>query len=107
MKVAIADCREYSGTCALWGCIPKKVLAGVASIIDAHNRMLGKGTGDSKEIIDWPALIDYKNTFTDPHPEQAEDCFKAAGINTYHGIVRFENEPTLQFKILKKGAVSL
>lgn len=49
MKVAIVDSREYGGTCALRGCIPKKVLAGVANIIDAHNRMLGKGTGEKKK----------------------------------------------------------
>ncbi|MDD4248838.1 MAG: FAD-dependent oxidoreductase, partial [Methanosarcina sp.] len=55
MTVAIVDCREYGGTCALRGCIPKKVLTGVANIIDAHNRMLGKGTGQEKHVIDWPS----------------------------------------------------
>lgn len=95
LKVAIADCREYGGTCALRGCIPKKVLTGVAEIIDAHNRILGKGTGQEKKVIDWPSLMDFKKSFTDPHSQQKENGFKDAGIDTYHGIVHFEDEFTL------------
>ncbi|AKB75483.1 Dihydrolipoyl dehydrogenase [Methanosarcina lacustris Z-7289] len=95
MTVAIVDCREYGGTCALRGCIPKKVLTGVANIIDAHNRMLGKGTGQEKHVIDWPSLIAFKKTFTDPHPPQTEQGFKEANISIYHGIASFEDESTL------------
>ena len=95
MKVAVVDNMDYGGTCALRGCLPKKVLTGVANVTDAHNRMLGKGTGDRKDIIDWPALIDFKNTFTEPHPAQTEEGFKSAGIGTYHGTAFFENESTL------------
>jgi glutathione reductase (NADPH) len=95
MKVAIADCREYGGTCALRGCIPKKVLTGAANIIDAHNRMREKGSGKERIYLDWPALIDFKRTFTVPHPQQREGGFKDAGIDTYHGIVRFASESTL------------
>jgi glutathione reductase (NADPH) len=95
MKVAIVDCREYGGTCALRGCIPKKVLTGAADIVDASNRMLGKGTGKEKHVIDWPSLIDFKKTFTDPHPPQKEQGFKETGIGTYHGIASFEDESTL------------
>lgn len=95
MKVAVADCRKYGGTCSLRGCIPKKVLTGAASIVDAQNRMLGKGTGKEKNIIDWPQLINFKKTFTEPHPDRHENNFRDAGIDTYHGIVNFENESTI------------
>jgi glutathione reductase (NADPH) len=94
-KVAVADCRKYGGTCALRGCIPKKVLYGAASIVDAHNRMLGKGTGHTKNTVKWKELIDYKKTFTEPHPYRHEEHFRDAGIDTYHGVVRFEDESTL------------
>jgi Pyruvate/2-oxoglutarate dehydrogenase complex, dihydrolipoamide dehydrogenase (E3) component, and related enzymes len=94
-KVAIADSREYGGTCALRGCIPKKVLAGVANIVDEHNRMLGKGIEGGKIAIDWPSLINHKKTFTDKHPEQNEKGYRDAGVDTYHGIVSFEDESTL------------
>lgn len=95
MKVAVADCREYGGTCELRGCIPKKVLTGVANIIDDHNRMLGKGSGQEKEVIDWPSLMGFKKTFTDPNPPKKEQRFKEAGIETHHGIASFEDESTL------------
>ena len=95
MKVAIADCQDYGGTCALRGCIPKKVLTGAANIIDAHNRMREKGSGKKRIFLDWPSLIDFKRTFTAPHPQQREGGFKDAGIDTYHGTVRFASESIL------------
>ena len=95
MKVGIADRREYGGTCALRGCIPKKVLTGAASIVDAHNRMLGKGIGNGRSSIDWKTLINFKRTFTGSHPELKEKGFRDSGIDTYHGTVRFVNESTL------------
>lgn len=94
-KVGIADCREYGGTCALRGCIPKKVLAGAANIVDDHNRMLGKGIKGEKISIDWPSLIEHKRTFTENHPEQSKKGYMDAGIDMYHGIVSFQDEDTL------------
>lgn len=78
MKVAIDDCREYGGACALRGCIPKKVLTDVANIIDAHNRILGKGIVQEKHVIYLPSLIDFKKTFTDPHPLHLLNSFNYA-----------------------------
>ncbi|WMW26342.1 NAD(P)/FAD-dependent oxidoreductase [Methanolobus sediminis] len=94
-KVGIADNREYGGTCALRGCIPKKVLAGVSNIVDEHNRMLGKGIKGDKIFIDWSSLVDYKRTFTEDQPLQSEKGYTDNGIDAYHGTVRFENESTL------------
>lgn len=48
----------------------------MANIVDGHNRMLGKGTGQEKYVIDWSSLIDFKKTSTDPHPLQKEQGFK-------------------------------
>lgn len=94
-KVGIADNREYGGTCALRGCIPKKVLAGVSNIVDEHNRMLDKGIKGNKIFIDWSSLVDYKRTFTEAHPQQSEKGYIDAGIDTFHGTVHFEDESTL------------
>uniref|UniRef100_UPI00351C628A dihydrolipoyl dehydrogenase family protein n=1 Tax=Methanomethylovorans sp. TaxID=2758717 RepID=UPI00351C628A len=107
-KVAITDSREYGGTCALRGCIPKKVLTGVANIVDDHNRMLGKGIKGRKITIDWPSLIDHKRTFTGDHPGKMEKGYRDVGIDTYHGIARFEDESTLtvgEIKIRAKHIV--
>lgn len=57
--------------------------------------MMGKGTGSKKDVINWPQLVDFRRTFAEPHPGRHENYFRDAGIDTYHGIVRFENESTL------------
>jgi glutathione reductase (NADPH) len=38
-SVAVVDSRPFGGTCDLRGCDPKKVLAGVAELIDWGRRM--------------------------------------------------------------------
>ncbi len=45
-NVALIDEGPFGGTCAVRGCIPKKVLAGVADIVDLNRRRwswIGKG----------------------------------------------------------------
>ena len=60
-----------SGTCALRGCDPKKMLIAGAEVIDATSRMRGHGVvGD--ERIDWPDLMAFKRTFTDSVPAKNE-----------------------------------
>jgi glutathione reductase (NADPH) len=95
-EVAIVDSRAYGGTCGLRGCDPKKVLVGAAEIIDWERRMKGKGIKSDDTVIDWPELIRFKRTFTDPFPKAREDSFKQAGIATFHGPVRFSTNRSLQ-----------
>ena len=71
-EVAIVDSRPFGGTCALRGCDPKKVLVGAGDLIDWLRRMEGKGVSSTDAKIDWPALMRFKRTFTDPVPEDRE-----------------------------------
>ncbi len=87
-EVAVVDSRPFGGTCALRGCDPKKVLVGAADIIDSNNRMASRGV-NSKASIDWPALMRFKRTFTEPVPENREKGFSSAGIATFHGRAHF------------------
>jgi glutathione reductase (NADPH) len=94
-KVAIVDSRPFGGTCGLRGCDPKKVLVGAAEIIDRKRRMEGRGVaGDLR--IDWPELIRFKATFTDPFPRQREDGFVQAGVETFHGRARFLDQRSIE-----------
>ncbi len=87
-RVAVIDDEPYGGTCALRGCDPKKVLVGAAELADWQRRMSGHGlNGDVR--IDWPALMKFKRTFTEPVPQDREAAFQRAGIDTYHGLARF------------------
>ncbi len=93
-RVAIADNRQFGGTCELRGCDPKKVLVGAAELVDWAQRMRGSGiAGDTR--IDWPELMRFKRTFTDPVPKERETQLRNAGIATFHGTARFEDAKTL------------
>lgn len=95
-KVAIIDSRPFGGTCALRGCDPKKVFVGVAELRDWSHRMSGKGISLNGPEIDWPALIRFKRSFTDPVPENRENGFSKAGISSFYGRARFLDRNTLQ-----------
>ncbi|MBA2174383.1 NAD(P)/FAD-dependent oxidoreductase [Halobacillus locisalis] len=87
-EVAIIDERPYGGTCPQRGCDPKKVLVGISEIYDDAKRT--QGIGIQGEVnLSWNDLKAFKETFTDPVPEQVEDSFKKSGIMTYHGIATF------------------
>lgn len=87
-RVAVIDDEPYGGTCALRGCDPKKVLVGISELIDWHRRMSGQGVrGDT--VLDWPGLMKFKRTFTEPVPKTQEAAYKKLGIATYHGTGHF------------------
>ncbi|QUE87916.1 dihydrolipoyl dehydrogenase family protein [Exiguobacterium alkaliphilum] len=94
-KVAIIDELPYGGTCALRGCDPKKVLVGVAELIDWSRRMDGHGfSGDFS--IDWATLLEFKRSFTIPVPEKREQGLKRRGIDTFFGKATFVSESMIQ-----------
>lgn len=93
-NVAVIDYRPFGGTCALRGCDPKKMLVGGAAAIDHVRRMQGKGVKGNVQI-DWPELIAFKRTFTDPVPEKHEHRYEEKGIRTYHGHARFSGRNSL------------
>lgn len=95
-RVAITDKRPFGGTCALRGCDPKKVLVGAAEAVDWCRRMHGRGVLGDTVRLDWPALMRFKRTFTDPVPADREQGFREAGIATYHGVARFVDPTTVQ-----------
>ena len=93
--VAIVDSRPFGGTCELRGCDPKKVLVGTGEVLDWLRRMHGKGVEAEQARVDWPALMRFKRTFTDPVPKSREEGCAAAGIQPFHGRARFAGPNTL------------
>src|SRR5215475_15095114 len=80
-QVAMVDSRPFGGTCALRGCDPKKVLVGVADVLDWARRMEGRGLLADKMQIDWQELMRFKRSFTEPVPKNQEAMFAKAGIS--------------------------
>jgi glutathione reductase (NADPH) len=94
-KVAIADELPFGGTCAVKGCIPKKVLVGAAEVIVRAKSMHNKGI-DGDIRIKWPELISFKRTFTDPVPLTRSRTYAEKGLDAYCGRARFLGRNTLQ-----------
>ena len=86
--VAINDEKPLGGTCALRGCDPKKMLVAGAEVVDAQHRMSPNGV-DGAVRIDWPGLIAFKRSFTDPIPAKHEHRYEKEGIATFHGTAEF------------------
>jgi glutathione reductase (NADPH) len=98
-KIAVIDSRPFGGTCALRGCDPKKVLVGAAELIDWIHRMESKGMDSkvTKDVkINWPELMQFKRTFTEPVPRNREEAFSKAGIRSFHGTARFVDPNTIK-----------
>ncbi len=95
-KVAIVDSRPFGGTCALRGCDPKKVLVGAAEVIDWIRRMKGKGIHEDGVGVEWPELMRFKRSFTEPVPKYSEEGFSKAGITVLHGRANFAGPTAVQ-----------
>jgi glutathione reductase (NADPH) len=58
--------------------------------------MKGKGIQAAKLQIDWPELMRFKRSFTEPVPKRREDGFAKAGVAAFHGRARFTGPTTVQ-----------
>ncbi len=94
LRVAVADRREFGGTCLLRGCEAKKVLYSAAEVVERAADQRGNGIEGSLRL-DWPALLAFKRTFTDPAPAGVEASLTDVGAVALHGEARFVGAATL------------
>ena len=87
-RVAVIDHRPFGGTCALGGCDPKKMLVSGEEAIDAMRRMQSHGV-EGQARLDWPALMAFKRSFTDPIPAKQARHYADLGVDAFHGLARF------------------
>jgi glutathione reductase (NADPH) len=93
--VAVVDSRPFGGTCALRGCLPKKILVGAAEAVDHARDMATIGVPAATLTIDWPALMRFKHSMIDPTPERTEQGWAKMGVEQFHGRARFVDSTTL------------
>lgn len=96
LTVGVVDYRPFGGTCALRGCIPKKVLVSAAEVVHAGRAMAGRGVRPGQIAIDWPELIATKRGVTDPVPARTEDTWARAGVELFRGKARFVGPTAVQ-----------
>ncbi len=87
-KVAVIDHRPFGGTCALRGCDPKKMLVSGEEAVHAVRQMRRHGL-EGEVHINWPELMAFKRSFTDPVPQKQEQRYRDQGIDAFHGLARF------------------
>lgn len=96
-RVGVVDFRPFGGTCALRGCDPKKMLISGAAALDYARRMREHGVaGDVR--LEWPPLMAFKRSFTDPVPHKMEHRYAEKGIDTFHGRARFTGKNILDIE---------
>lgn len=94
--VAVVDSRPFGGTCALRGCVPKKILVGAAEAVHAARDMGDKGVPAGGLTIDWGALVRFKRSLVDPTPGRTEQEWARIGVERFHGRARFVGATTLR-----------
>ena len=93
--VAVVDSRPFGGTCALRGCVPKKILVGAAEAVHHARDMTTIGVPAGALTIDWPALMRFKRSMIDSTPQRTEQAWAKIGVEQFHGRTRFVDSSTL------------
>jgi glutathione reductase (NADPH) len=93
--VAIVDSRPFGGTCALRGCVPKKVLVAAAEAVHAARALGDRGVSTDDIAIDWPVLMRAKRRIIAPFTQDTERGYAKAGIEAYHGRAKFVGPTTV------------
>ena len=88
-SVKVVESRDVGGTCALRGCVPKKVLVAAAEALDVIRRASTHHIHVGPATIDWGALIARERTFVDGVPSQFESSLARRGIELIRGSARF------------------
>jgi glutathione reductase (NADPH) len=94
-SVAVVDSRPFGGTCALRGCVPKKILVSAADAVQGARDLAGKGVPADTLTIDWPSLMRFKRSLVDPATERTEQGWASMGVEQFHGRARFVDSTTL------------
>lgn len=94
-SVALIEEDLWGGTCPNRGCDPKKVFVAGMEAAERSNQMAGKGLAPVHSI-DWPELLAFKRTFTDPFPEAFRKNAQDHGIDTIVGSAEFINDTQIK-----------
>lgn len=93
-SVAMVESHLPGGTCANSGCDAKKPFSAASSLLNWSRRMSGHGIEGSLRA-DWPTLMAFKRSFTDPIPDNTRQDLREAGIVLLEGIGRFIDHETV------------
>jgi glutathione reductase (NADPH) len=94
-SVAVVDRQPFGGTCALRGCVPKKILVSAADAVQGARDLTGKGVPAGSLTIDWPELMRFKRSMIGGTTERTEQSWAKMGVEEFHGLARVVGSTTL------------
>lgn len=94
-SVAMAESDGLGGTCPLRGCEPKKILWQAVEAAWRAGNAHGQGVLDSAPRVDWPALMRFKRSFTEPVDKALEQYLTDMGVQVVRGRAEFLAEDRL------------
>ena len=94
-SVLVIDRLPFGGTCALRGCVPKKLLLAGAEAVSRADGLAGKGIAGGCRI-DWPALMERKRTYIADVPGNTLAWMHKMGMTTMAGTARFTSPGTVE-----------
>ena len=89
LEVAMIESREVGGTCALRGCVPKKVLVAAAQVLDQIARAGMHHIEIGSPKLDWAKLIEREQGFVEGVPDEFKGSLENRGITLIEGRARF------------------
>lgn len=101
LSVAIADNREFGGTCANRGCDSKKILLQFSQLVYQSRNLTNLGVVKPPKI-NWKKVQKFKRSFSDPIPSNTEEKLQELGISMYHQSPKFisKNEVEVEGKVV-------
>jgi glutathione reductase (NADPH) len=93
-RVALAEAREFGGTCVNLGCIPKKMLVYASRFRHEFQDATGYGWRDIPAQFDWPALIRNKDAAIRRLNGLYERTLTEAGVHIVRGWARLMDAHT-------------
>ncbi|HVG21371.1 MAG TPA: NAD(P)/FAD-dependent oxidoreductase [Blastocatellia bacterium] len=95
-RTALIDRGAIGGLCSLNGCNPKKVLVRSTELLEEIRHASRFGIDVAAPRVDWPRVIDRKESFTNPVTASAEASLKEQGVDLIEGSPRFASRNALE-----------
>lgn len=101
LSVAIADNREYGGTCANRGCDSKKILLQFSEMVYQSRKLKGIGVKKLPKL-NWKKVQKFRRSFSNPIPIHTEQDLKDLDISLYHQSPKFisDHEVEVEGKVV-------
>lgn len=97
LSVALADNREFGGTCANRGCDSKRILLQFSELVYKSRNLKGLGI-EKLPKLNWKKVQKFKRSFSDPIPQNTEEKLKNLGIALYHQSPKFISKDEVEIE---------